>query len=119
MFELMVETHFSAAHHLLNYQGKCERPHGHNYVVQIWVQGETLDKANILYDYKVLKGYLKSVTEPLDHIDLNEFEAFKGESPSSEFLSQYVYKKLKPLLPHLVKTCVFETPTACAYYYEN
>ena len=35
MFELIVETDFAAAHNLREYQGQCERLHGHNWKVQV------------------------------------------------------------------------------------
>lgn len=118
-FEVMVERHFSAAHHLLNYEGKCENPHGHNFVVRIWAAGNRLDAANVCIDYKILKRELDKLMDRLDHTDLNENPAIGGESPSSEFLAFWLYQELKPSIPQLVRTCVFETPTACAFYSEN
>lgn len=44
MFEIQAESIFSAAHHLLNYEGKCEHQHGHNWKVVVAVRGEKLDK---------------------------------------------------------------------------
>ena len=117
MFEVMVEKHFAAAHHLLNYRGKCENPHGHNYVVQVWAQKETLDEANIAFDFTVLKGALKEIINDLDHTDLNV--TFNGESPSAEFIARYVYQRIKPQVPQITKAVVYETPTQCAVYYEG
>jgi 6-pyruvoyltetrahydropterin/6-carboxytetrahydropterin synthase len=117
MFEVMVEKHFAAAHHLLNYRGKCENPHGHNYVVQVWARSEVLDKANIACDFSLLKQELgKIVDDELDHRDLNV--QFQGESPSAEYIARYVYQRIKPKIPNVFKVCVFETPTQCAVYYE-
>jgi len=48
MFEVRIETHFSSAHHLLNYKGECENQHGHNWKVEVYVRGIELDKSNIL-----------------------------------------------------------------------
>ncbi len=118
MFEVMVEKHFAAAHHLLNYRGKCENPHGHNYVVQAWARCEGLDKANIAVDFTQLKGELGKIVDDLDHIDLNEFPDFQGESPSAEYIARYVYQRIRKTVPQVFKTCVFETPTQCAVYYE-
>ncbi len=59
MFEVKVESHFSAAHHLLNYNGKCENPHGHNWKVEVYAQGEELDESGILID--LLKCLKKSL----------------------------------------------------------
>ena len=55
MFEVRVETNFSSAHHLLNYKGKCENMHGHNWKVEVVARGCELDKSNILVDFKTLK----------------------------------------------------------------
>lgn len=118
MFEIMVEKHFAAAHHLLNYKGKCENPHGHNYVVQIFAQTNQLDKANVSFDFSVLKKYLKEVVNDLDHRDLNEFPDFAGESPSAEYIARYAYQRIKPNIPQLTKVTVFETPTQSATYFE-
>jgi 6-pyruvoyltetrahydropterin/6-carboxytetrahydropterin synthase len=60
MFELKGEMYFSAAHHLLNYDGACENMHGHNWLVEAYVRGTNLDKSNILVDYKVIKKNLKT-----------------------------------------------------------
>ena len=95
MFELKAQMYFAAAHHLLNYEGECENQHGHNWLVEAYVKGETLDKSNILVDYKVLKRELKAVLDLLDHKDINELPYFKGESPSSEMISMFIYNQLK------------------------
>lgn len=118
MFELKAQMYFSAAHHLLNYEGECENQHGHNWLVEAYVQGTELDKSNILVDYKVLKKVLKSVLDLLDHKDINELEDFKGISPSSEILSKYIYEKMKEQIPLISKISIWETSTSCASYFE-
>jgi len=119
MFELKVESSFSAAHHLLNYDGECENQHGHNWKVEAFAQGETLNKSNLLIDFKILKKGLNKVLDELDHTDINELEEFKGVSPSSEILSKYIYEKLKETIPEITKISVWETVNACASYFEN
>src|SRR5574344_1598530 len=119
MFELKAQMYFSAAHHLLNYDGKCENQHGHNWLVETYVKGEILDKSNILVDYKILKKNLKEVLDILDHQDINELPDFKNISPSSETLAKYIYTKMKTKIPQTSKVAVWETPTSCASYYEE
>ncbi len=119
MFEVMVEKHFAAAHHLLNYRGKCERPHGHNYVVQAICIAHELDKANVAIDFTLLKQKLGAIVDDLDHRDLNEFEDFHGESPSAEYISRYIYRRMKLEVPQLKKIRVFETPTQSVTYSEE
>lgn len=118
MYELKTQMYFAGAHHLLNYDGKCENQHGHNWLVEAYVKGDKLDKSNILIDYKVIKSELKEVLEYLDHKDINELPEFKNVSPSSEILAKYIYDKLKEKLP-VSKISVWETPTSCATYYEE
>lgn len=95
MFEVKIETHFSAAHHLLNYKGECENQHGHNWKVEVFVQGTELDKSNILIDFKVLKKKVNEIIDYLDHTDINVLPEFEGVSPSSEIISKFLYYKIK------------------------
>ena len=119
MFELKVQMYFSAAHHLLNYNGECENQHGHNWLVEAYIKGTELDKSNILIDYKVLKRELKNVLDLLDHKDLNELPYFKSISPSSEYISKFIYEKLKEKIGQVSKISVWETANSCASYYEE
>lgn len=119
MYELKVQMYFSAAHHLLNYEGDCENQHGHNWLVEAFVRGEKLDKSNILIDYKVLKTELKEVLNYLDHEDINELPEFQGVSPSSETISKFIYDKMKEKISIMSKINVWETPTSCASYFEG
>lgn len=119
MYELKTQMYFSAAHHLLNYDGACENQHGHNWLVEAFIQGDMLDKSNILIDYKVLKKELKEVLDYLDHEDINELPEFKEISPSSEILAKFIYDKMKEKISLISKISVWETSTACASYFEG
>ena len=118
-FEVCVERQFSAAHHLLHYEGICSNPHGHNFVVKIWARQDELNEANIAVDYRDMKKSLNAILDKLDHTDLNANPEMQGQSPSSEHLARYFYQAMKPSLPQLVRTCVYETPTCCSYYSED
>ena len=119
MWELKIETSFAAAHHLLNYNGECENQHGHNWKVEVFIEGNNLDKSNILMDFKVLKKHVNDVIKTLDHKDINTLDDFKNVSPSSEMISKYIYEKLKKDIQMLKKVSVWETATSCASYYEG
>ena len=119
MFELKAESSFSSAHHLLNYEGKCENQHGHNWKTEVFARGDKLDKSNILIDFKVLKAELDKVIDKLDHQDINLLPDFKEVSPSSEILAKYIYEQLKLVLPAVSKVTVWETEKACASYFEE
>ncbi|MBQ3641437.1 6-carboxytetrahydropterin synthase QueD [bacterium] len=119
MYELKVESSFSAAHHLLNYNGECENQHGHNWKTEVYIRGSELDKSNLLIDFKMLKKELNKVLDTLDHKDINTLEVFKGISPSSETLSRYIYTEMKKVIPCTYKVSVWETEKACASYFEE
>lgn len=118
MFELKVESSFSAAHHLLNYDGVCENQHGHNWKVEAFFAGTELDKSNLLVDFKLLKKELNKVLDVLDHKDINELPQFMGQSPSSEYIARFIYNELKKTMPQVIKVSVWETVNSCASYFE-
>ena len=99
MYRLSVHDSFSSAHQLKGYSGKCEAVHGHNWKVEVEVQGERLNDIGLLMDFSDLKKILKSVIDPLDHVLLNEVEAFRDKNPSSELIARHIYHQLKDALP--------------------
>ncbi len=99
MYRAGVWDHFSSAHYLRNYQGKCENLHGHNWKVEIVVKGESLNKSGMLVDFGILKRYLKEVLDLLDHKCINdEIDYFKDKSPSSENIAKYIYDNMSDRL---------------------
>lgn len=117
MFTVRVEASFAAAHFLTNYHGKCERLHGHNYLVRAFASGDALDPAGMLLDFGELKGALRAVCDGLDHSNLNDEPAFEG-SPSAERIARLIFDRVSALLPQEPLTAieVFETPTSMARY---
>jgi len=95
MFEVSVEHTFAAGHALRNYHGKCENVHGHNYRVQVLVRGEKLDETGMLADFVELKRLLRAISEPLDHVFLNDIEPFTTVNPSAENMAVYIYEKMR------------------------
>ena len=62
-YELTVKTEFSAAHNLRAYRGKCEHLHGHNWTVELRVQGERLNDEGMLMDFVEIKRLLALVLD--------------------------------------------------------
>lgn len=123
MFELMIETTFSAAHQLRGYMGKCEYLHGHNWKVQVHVSAEKLNEIDIAMDFHELKRLTNEVTAPLDHTFLNDVFPFTEKNPSSENIAKWIYDSLKKKIidDHVQVTAVsvWESDTASATYYED
>ena len=94
MFEVSVEHTFAAGHALRNYRGKCENVHGHNYRVQVIVRGEELDQTGMLAYFVELKRLLRAISEPLDHVFLNDLEPFRQTNPSAENIARYIWEKM-------------------------
>lgn len=121
MFDIFIETHFAGAHHLREYPGNCEKPHGHNWKVKVTVRAMQLDTLGMGIDFKVLKKTVNAVVDELDHRDLNEHPAFISQNPSSENISVYLFDQLKPSLNHeryqLHSVTVYETETSGLTYY--
>jgi len=92
MYELTVHAHFSSAHHLREYQGKCEELHGHNWKVGVRIAADTLDHLGMVIDFKVLKNELHKIIERLDHRNLNDIPPFNVLNPSSENIKIIVSK---------------------------
>ena len=120
MYHLMIQTHFAAAHNLLNYDGDCENLHGHNWKIEATVTTETLDGAGLGIDFKILKKKTNVIMDMLDHKYLNDLEPFKNISPSSENISKFIYDELSKLLQEydvcVDKITVWESDNACASY---
>ena len=121
-WRLKISSEFSASHALRHYQGKCENIHGHNFSVDIEVQGDQLTQdTEFLVDFSILKRELKLVLEELDHKDLNKTPPFDTINPSSENISRFVCQKLSPKLEqygvHIYSITVGEKRGQSASYF--
>ncbi|HUJ21170.1 MAG TPA: 6-carboxytetrahydropterin synthase QueD [Bryobacteraceae bacterium] len=94
MFEVSVEETFAAGHALRHYRGKCENVHGHNYRVQVTVEGEELNPAGLLVDFTDLKRLIRAIVARLDHQFLNDLAPFDAINPSAENMARYFYEEL-------------------------
>ncbi|OIO37623.1 MAG: 6-carboxytetrahydropterin synthase QueD [Candidatus Omnitrophica bacterium CG1_02_49_10] len=123
MYEVKVRSSFSAAHNLRNYRGKCEKLHGHNWMVEAAAASQEVDKNGMVIDFVLLKKALKKILMELDHSYLNKHPYFKKANPSSENIAKYIYDKLRMKLPavrHAVSSVkVWETEGSCAEYREE
>lgn len=123
MYEITTEEHFSAAHHLKNYNGACEKVHGHNWLVRASVQCEELDELGLGIDFKELKHLLNDSIKKLDHSDINIIFEKEERNPSSENIARYIYRelgtKLKDPRYRISRVEVYETPGNCASYFEK
>lgn len=123
MYELMIETSFSAAHQLRGYMGKCEQLHGHNWKVQVHVTAEKLNEIDIAMDFHDLRRLTNEIIAPLDHTYLNEVFPFTEKNPSSENIAKWIYDQLTKRINNegieVSAVTVWESDSASATYYED
>ena len=126
MFEVSVEKSFAAGHALRGYRGKCENVHGHNYKVQVTLEGDDLDSIGLLYDFVEVKRMIQAIVDRLDHQFMNDIPPFDKLNPSAENLARYFYQELQRGLrepPAAVpvrvgKVKIWETDSTTATYWE-
>lgn len=121
VFELIVETDFSAAHNLREYKGQCERLHGHNWKVQVVLKAENLNNSGMVMDFREVKIILEEILSTFDHAYLNELPAFKVLNPTTENLSRLLYHELRGKLPAGVmvsRVTTWESDRCGAVYFE-
>lgn len=104
---------FSAAHRLHNpnrdadwnrrIYDKCDNPagHGHNYWLEVSVEGEVDPETGMVIDLKDLKDIMRrEVVYLVDHKNLNEDVDFlRGIVPTAENLAIAFWKRLEPAIP--------------------
>ncbi len=121
MYYIYKEATFSAAHRLRDYHGKCERLHGHNWKVRVYLKSETLDDQGMVVDFSVLKEKLNKILDYLDHKYLNEIPPFDKINPSAENIAKFIFDRLSEEFKERVRVhrvMVWESEGSCAIYEE-
>jgi 6-pyruvoyltetrahydropterin/6-carboxytetrahydropterin synthase len=120
MYEVTIKKSFSAAHILKEIGGKCEDLHGHNFIVEVTVGGESLNGEDLLIDFRILKQWTNDILDGLDHKHLNNIQYFNEMNPSSEQVARYIYdglaEKVQSLGLSLARVTVWESENARVSY---
>ncbi len=132
---------FSAAHRLTHgYCGKCTNLHGHDYIPEITLKTEQLNKTGFVVEFADIKETCdKWIEENLDHVVVvsakdqkllsflkqeqqNFYLLDKDENATVEIIAKHVFinieKNILAKYPHvtLVNVRVWETPDSSAAY---
>jgi 6-pyruvoyltetrahydropterin/6-carboxytetrahydropterin synthase len=125
---------FCYGHRLLNYNGKCQHLHGHNGIVEIEIESDSLDELGMVVDFgeirKAVKGWIDS---NLDHKmilcrqdPVIEFLAQMGEplyimdeNPTAENIAKHIYKQVQSQGFKVREIRLWETPSSYASYQEK
>ncbi|MBI3296808.1 MAG: 6-carboxytetrahydropterin synthase [Elusimicrobia bacterium] len=131
MHSVTKQISFCYGHRLLEYSGKCRHLHGHNGLLEVVVESETLDKLGMVMDFSDISAVVKTwVDTELDHkMLLNEADPIiammkahdqpyvttKG-NPTAEAIAKLVYDYAKSKGIPVKSVTLWETPTSYAGY---
>lgn len=122
VYEIYIKEHFAAAHMLKGYDGNCSKMHGHNWMVEAFVQCTKLSKLGIGIDFHDIKTILQDILSKLDHTTLNDVVEFSSVNPTSENISKFIYTELARRINtefiKVKKVSVMESPGCGSSYYE-
>jgi len=103
---------FNAAHRLFRSDwsdekntavfGKCSNPnfHGHNYVIEVWIDGKIDPETGYVIDLKILKDLIKEeIIERFDHRNFNlDCTEFENLNPTAENIALVCWRLLRSKL---------------------
>jgi 6-pyruvoyltetrahydropterin/6-carboxytetrahydropterin synthase len=117
------EIEFSSSHCLEDYDGVCSRVHGHNWVLRVYYEFESVDGRGLTVDFLELRAGLERVVLPrFDHIHLNDMPLFEDISPTSENIAAAIFRICRDELVfeggRLVELELWETPRDMVRYAE-
>ena len=74
--------------------------HGHNYVLEVTIDGQPDPVTGMIFDLKRLKDIIhREVVEPMDHRHLNyEVKPFDTVVPTAENIAREIWSRLRPSL---------------------
>lgn len=131
MYSVTRLIHFCYGHRLMDYEGKCRHPHGHNGKIEITMEGPTLDKRGMVMDFEEIKQSVqKWVDSELDHKmllnkkdplvkilgDMGEPIVVMDENPTAENIAKHIFDYAKSKKLPVVKVRIWETVNSYAEY---
>ncbi|HEY0876495.1 MAG TPA: 6-carboxytetrahydropterin synthase [Vicinamibacterales bacterium] len=131
MYLVTKRIEFCYGHRLLDYDGVCKHPHGHNAVVEVDVSTETLDNRNMVADFSDIKRIVKGwIDRELDHKmilrhddplveplrKLGEPIYILDSNPTVERIAKLIFDQSRELGINVVGIRVWETPSSYASY---
>lgn len=107
MYTVIKRMEISASHSLkLSYPSKCEKLHGHNWIITVYCRSKELDENGMVVDFTHIK---QAVEKQLDHNNLNDILSF---NPTAENIACWICNQV----PHCFKVEVKESEGNTAIY---
>jgi 6-pyruvoyltetrahydropterin/6-carboxytetrahydropterin synthase len=131
MYLVTKRIEFCYGHRLLDYDGICKHPHGHNAVVEVDVRTDELDSRNMVVDFadikRLVKGWIDTeldhkmilrrddpLVEPLERLGEPVFTL--ESNPTVERIAKLIFDMSRDQGLPIVAVRVWETPTSFAEY---
>lgn len=116
MYTISKEYHFAASHQLFQMPDDhpCSRLHGHNYIVEVELQSETLDQYGFVRDYNELRALKDYIDDTFDHRHLND--VLGDDLVTAEHIAKHFYDWCKAKWPETTAIRVKESPKSMAEY---
>lgn len=133
MYSVTKRIEFCYGHRLLDYDGICKHPHGHNGLVEVEVRSGQLDKRSMVCDFSDIKRVVKGwIDRDLDHKmllrkddplvkvlqQLGEPVYICESNPTAEHIAKIIYQHATSEGLPVVRVKLWETPTSFAEYSE-
>ncbi len=132
-YSVTTRIEFCYGHRLLDYQGICKHPHGHNAVVEVEMRSIALDERGMVCDFADVRRVVKTwVDRELDHKmilrrddplvealqRLGEPVCLVDSNPTAEHIARIIYDYVAASGLPIVRVTLWETPTSHATYGE-
>ena len=107
MYYVAKTMEIAGAHSLhLSYESKCEKLHGHNWIITVYCKAKELNQDGMVCDFKHIKDKIHGY---LDHGNQNELLPF---NPTAENIAKWITDQI----PECYKTKVQESGGNTAIY---
>jgi 6-pyruvoyltetrahydropterin/6-carboxytetrahydropterin synthase len=131
MYSVTKRIEFCYGHRLLDYDGICKHPHGHNALAEVEIRTTTLDTRNMVCDFSDIKRVVKGwIDRELDHKmvlrrddplvaplqALGEPVYLVDSNPTVELIARLIYTQAKDQGFEVMRVTVWETPSSFATY---
>ncbi|HLG20565.1 MAG TPA: 6-carboxytetrahydropterin synthase [Bdellovibrionota bacterium] len=130
-YRVTQQIHFCYGHRLLDYEGKCAHPHGHNGLAEVSFESDKLDRRGMVLDFTDIKRLLKSwIDDTMDHRMLLRKDdpliplleklgepVYKIDvNPTAENIAREIFVHARERGLPVVEVKLWETPTQFAVY---
>jgi len=94
VFEISKDFLFSAAHQIRLHGGKCERLHGHNWRIRVFVRAATLNAIGMVVDFADLQRLVAEIGARFDHRNINEIPPFDQLNTTAELIARFFHQEM-------------------------